>query len=143
MLKQDLTLQIDTSNFEIDRPLPEGKNKKVIRLMKDKLVGQIMKEFTGLGAKSYSYLKDYNDEDEKAKGTKKYVIRKKLKFEDYKSCLEASQIGNKINHLEKNKTDEESLIEFIKNNKIILKTQQRFKSERFTMFLLKELARLL
>ena len=142
MLKQDLTLQIDTSNFEIDRPLPEGKNKKVIRLMKDKLVGQIMKEFTGLGAKSYSYLKD-NDEDEKAKGTKKYVIRKKLKFEDYKSCLEAAQIENKINHLEKNKTDEESLIEFIKNNKIILKTQQRFKSERFTMFLLKELARLL
>ena len=27
----------DTSNFEIDRPLPRGKNKKVIWLMKDEL----------------------------------------------------------------------------------------------------------
>ena len=27
----------DTSNYEVDRPLPTGKNKKVIGLMKDKL----------------------------------------------------------------------------------------------------------
>ena len=27
----------DTSNFELDRPLPKGKNKKVIGLMKDEL----------------------------------------------------------------------------------------------------------
>ena len=25
----------DTSNYELDRPLPKGKNKKVNRLMKD------------------------------------------------------------------------------------------------------------
>ena len=31
--------------------------------MKDKLGGQIMKKFAGLGAKTYSYLKDNNDED--------------------------------------------------------------------------------
>ena len=37
----------------------------------------------------------------KAKGTKKYIIKRKLKFEDYKNCLEAAQIENKINHLEK------------------------------------------
>ena len=30
---------------------------------------------------------------------------KKLKFQDYKTCFEAAQIENKINHLEKNKID--------------------------------------
>ena len=40
-----------TSNFELDRPLPKGKNKKVFRLMKDESGVQIMKEFVGLSAK--------------------------------------------------------------------------------------------
>ena len=43
-----------------------------------------MKEFVGLRAKTYSYLEDNNDEDKTAKSTKKYVIKRKLKFEDYK-----------------------------------------------------------
>ena len=47
---------------------------------------------------------------------------------------------NKINYLEKYKTDVDSLKEFI-NNKLILKRQQRFKSE--THNLLKKLLRLL
>ena len=34
-----------------------------------------MKEFVGLKAKTYNYLKDNNDEDKKAKGTKKCVIK--------------------------------------------------------------------
>ena len=54
-------------------------------------------------AKTYSYLKDYNDKDKKAKGTKNYVINRKLKLEDCKNCLEAAQIQNKISQLEKNK----------------------------------------
>ena len=37
----------------------------------------------------------------KAKGTKKCVIKRKLKFQDYKNCLEAAQIENEINHLGK------------------------------------------
>ena len=32
---EDVEARFDTSNFEIDRPLPKGKNKKVIGLMKD------------------------------------------------------------------------------------------------------------
>ena len=49
--------------------------------MKDELGRQIMDEFVGLRAKTYSYLKDSNDEDKKAKGTKKCVIKKiKLKI---------------------------------------------------------------
>ena len=74
----------------------------------------------------------------KAKGTKKCVIKRKLKFENYKNCLEATQLENKINHLKKNKIGIDSLEKdhkrFIKNNKLILKTQQRLKSERHNVF---------
>ena len=65
-----LKLILDTSNFETDRPLPMGKNKKVIGFMKDELGRQIMKKFVGLRAKTFSYLKDNNGEDKKAKGQK-------------------------------------------------------------------------
>ena len=40
---QDVETRFGISNFEIDRSLPKGKNKKVIGLMKDELGGQIMK----------------------------------------------------------------------------------------------------
>ena len=105
--------------------------------MKDELGRQIMKEFVGLRAKTYSYLKYNNVEDKKAKDTKKCVIKRKLKFQYYKNYLEVAQTENKISHLEKNKTQANSLKgskEFIKNNKLILKTEQRFKSERHNAF---------
>ena len=79
--------------------------------MKDGLSGKIMKKFAGLRARTYSFLKDNNDKDKKAKGTKKYFIKRKLKFQDYKNCLEAAQIENKINHLEKAKIQADSLEE--------------------------------
>ena len=64
--------------------------------------------------------------------------KKKLEFENYKNCLEAVQIENKVNHLEKSKTDEDSLKEdqkkSIKNNKLISKRQKRFKSEKHNVF---------
>ena len=53
--------------------------------MKDELRGKIMNTFVELRAKTYSYLKDNNDEDKKAKGTKKCLIKRKLKFQDYKT----------------------------------------------------------
>ena len=94
-----------------------------------------MKEFVGLRAKTYSYFKGNNDEDEKkVKGAKKCIIKRKPKFEDYKNCLEAAQVENKVNHLEKNKFYVDSPKEFIKNNRLMLKTQQRFKSERHNVF---------
>ena len=63
------------SNYEVDRPLPTGKNKKVIGLMKDELGGKIIEEFIALRPKTYSYLTDDCKEDKKAKGTKKCVIK--------------------------------------------------------------------
>ena len=94
----------DTSNYDENdkRPLSIGKNKKVIGLFKDELGGKIMKEFCALRAKTYSYLMDNNNEVKKSKGTKKCVIKRELMFENYKDCLF--------------------------NDKIILKSQQRFKS---------------
>ena len=40
--------RFDTSNYDVDRPLPKGKNKKVIGLMKDELGGGIITEFAAL-----------------------------------------------------------------------------------------------
>ena len=48
--------------------------------MKDESGGQIMKEFVGLRAKTHSYLKDNNDEEKKAKGTKKCFMERNLKL---------------------------------------------------------------
>ena len=42
----------------------------MIGLMKHETGGQILKKFVGLWAKTYSYLKDNNDEDKKQKGQK-------------------------------------------------------------------------
>ena len=39
-IAEDVETRFDTSNYELDRPLPKGKNKKVIGLMKDELFGK-------------------------------------------------------------------------------------------------------
>ena len=59
-----------------------------------------MTKFAGLRAKTYNYLIHHGNEGENVTGTKKCDM-KKLKFENYKNCLEATQIDNKINYLEK------------------------------------------
>ena len=91
-IANDVEKGFDTSNYEvecnsIDRPLPIRKNKKVIGLMKDELGGKIMTEFVALRPKTYSYLMDDGSNDKKAKRTKKCVIKRILKFNDYKNCL--------------------------------------------------------
>ena len=107
-IAQDVEERFDTSNFYVDRLLPKGKNKKVIGLMKDELGGGIITEFVALRPKTYSYITDENIEMKKAKGTKKCVIKKMLKFEDYKKCLF--------------------------DNEPMLKSQQRFKSENHEVY---------
>ena len=55
-----------------------------------------MTKFVGLKAKTYRYLIDDGSEDKKGKGAKNCDIKRKLKLETYKNCLEATQIENKI-----------------------------------------------
>ena len=101
--------------------------------MKDELGGQIMNKFVALRAKTYGYLKANNDEDKKVKGTKKWVMKRNLNFRDYKKCLKASRILNIINYLEREEIDIDCLKEVkkeLKKNRLISKTQQRFKHER-------------
>ena len=87
-ISNDVENRFDTSNYEVNRPLPTGKNKNIIGLMKDELGGKIITEFVTLRPKTYSLLTDDSKEDKKAKGTKKCVIKKKIKFNDYKNaCL--------------------------------------------------------
>ena len=47
--------RFDTSNYEIERPLPIGKNRKVIELMKDELDRKIFTEFGGLRPKTFLF----------------------------------------------------------------------------------------
>ena len=107
-IASDVENRFDTSNYEVNRPLPMGKNKKVMGLMKDELGGKIIMEFATLRSKTYSFLTDDGKEDKKAKGTKKCVIKKMIKFNDYKKCL----------------LDDE----------VILKSQQRFISKKHDVY---------
>ena len=58
-----------------------------------------MKKCVGLREKTLSYLIDNGSEDKKGKKTKKCPIKRKLKFENYKNSLEATQLVNKINYI--------------------------------------------
>ena len=71
----DVENRFDTSNYEVNRPLPMGKNKKIIGLMKDELGAKIITEFVTLRPKTYSYLTDDGKEDKRAKGTKKCIMK--------------------------------------------------------------------
>ena len=55
-IADDVEKRFDTSNYEIDRPLPKGKNKKVIGLMKNELAEKTMTKFAALRQKTYCYL---------------------------------------------------------------------------------------
>ena len=109
-IADDVKKWFDTSNYyENDkRPLPIGKNKRVYGFFKDELGGKIMKEFVALRAKTYAYLTDDDSEKKKAKATKMCVIKRMLMFENYKDCLF--------------------------NGDVILKSQQRFKSEHLKVY---------
>ena len=103
-IAKGIETRFDTSTYELDR----GKSKKVSGLMKDELGRNIMTRFTGLRAKKYSNLIYDSNEDKKAKGKKKCVTKGNFKLENYKTCLEPTQLENQINHLEKNKIDTNS-----------------------------------
>ena len=67
-----------------------------------------MKDFVALRAKTYAYLMGDDSEKKKAKGTKKYVIKRDLMLTAYNDCLF--------------------------NGVVILKSQQRFKSDHHKVY---------
>ena len=69
-IAHDVYNRFDTSNYGVNRPLPIGKNKKVIGLMKDKLGGEIITECIALRPKTCSYLTDNDKIDKKLKEQK-------------------------------------------------------------------------
>ena len=77
-------------------------------MFKDELGGNIMKQFCALRLKTYTYLMDDDSEKKKAKGIKRCVIKRRLMFENYKDSLF--------------------------NNKTILKSQLRFKSDHHNVY---------
>ena len=77
--------------------------------MKDELGGDIITEFVALRPKAYSYITNNFIEMKKVKGTKKCVVNKMLRFDDYKKCL--FDTGK------------------------VLKSQQRFKSENHEVYM--------
>ena len=110
-----LVMNIKTNDFykdianDVDKRFDTtGKNKKVIGLMKDELGSKIITEFVTLRPKTYSYLTDDGKIDKKAKGTKKCVIKRMIQFDDYKNCL--------------------------LNDKVLLKSQQRFISKKHDVY---------
>ena len=85
-IADDVESRFNTSGYAPDRPLPVGKNKKVIGLMKDELGGGITKEFVTLRPKMYAY-KVGSSESKKCKNIKCCMVKKTISFEDYKTCL--------------------------------------------------------
>ena len=86
-ISDDVKKWFDMSHYEVDRPLPRGIKKKIIALMKDELGGNIMTEFVALRPKTYSYLMNDGSKHKRAKGTKKFIIKRKIKFKSYKKCF--------------------------------------------------------
>ena len=61
-IADDIEKRFDTSNDEVNRPFPTGKNKKVIGL------SDWMAEFVALRPKTYSYFIDDGNSNKKPKG---------------------------------------------------------------------------
>ena len=89
-IAKDVEKRFDTSGYlkEENRPLPIGKNKKAINLLKDELDRKVIIKFVALREKMYAYRKiDKKVEEKRCKGTKKCVVAEGLVFDDYKTCL--------------------------------------------------------
>ena len=88
---EDAEARVDISNYDLNRSHPKRENKKVISVMKDELDQKIIKESVGLRAQDYRHLIDDCGED---CAKKNCVIKRKHNTEDYKHCLEATQLEN-------------------------------------------------
>ena len=118
-ISTDIDRWFDTFNFDKNdnRPLKIGKNKKVLGKFKDEIGRKIMTKFCGLRAKTYTFLiDDYTNDDyekkkitnEKAKGTKKCVIKKEILFNNF--------------------------VDSLFKNEVLLRSQHRFRSDHHKVY---------
>ena len=117
-ISADVNKWFDTSNCNKNdhRPLEIGKNKKVLGKFKDELGGKIMTKFVALRAKTYSFLiDDFTDDFEKnrivnkkAIGTKICVVKREILFNNY--------------------------IDSLFKNKVLYRSQQRFRSDHHKVY---------
>ena len=109
-ISNDLDKWFDTSNYDKNdyRPLEIGKNKKVIDKFKDELGGKTMTGFCALRAKAYAYKLDDDTEMKKAKGTKKCIVKREITFKNY--------------------------VDALFKDKVLIKSQQRFKSNHHKVY---------
>ena len=88
-ISPDILSKFDTSDYDPNHPsgIPTGVNKKVIGMFKDEVAGKQITRFVGLRPKLYTFEIDEDKEVRKCKGIKKYVVKKRLNFDDYLQCL--------------------------------------------------------
>ena len=109
-INNDVERWFDTFNYDKNdkRPLQIGFNKKVIGMFKDELGRKIMKESCAFRAKTYTYLMEDDSEMKNAKGVKRCIVKRRLISENYKDSLF--------------------------NNKTIMRSQLRFKSDHHSVY---------
>ena len=103
-ISNDVEAWYDTSDYDEN-------DKRALPIVKNKEVIELFKDELGgriMKEILHIYLRDDDSEVKKSKGTKKCAIKRELMFENYKDCLF--------------------------NNKIILKSQQRFKSHHHKVY---------
>ena len=109
-IADDVERWFHTCNYDEKdkRLLPIGKNRKVVGLFNDELCGKIMAEFCALRPKAYSYQLDDDTGMKKAKGTIKCVVKREITFKNYADPLF--------------------------NDKVMLRSQQRFKRDHHRVY---------
>lgn len=79
--------EYDFSDYPKNNPCHNTENKKVVGKFKDECSNLPTAEFVGLRPKMYSILKASGDNIKKAKGIQRTVVKKDLRHELYKQCL--------------------------------------------------------
>ena len=77
-------------------------------MFKDELGGNIMTEFCALRAKAYAFKLDHDTEMKKVKGTKKCIVKREITFKSY--------------------------VDALFNDEVIIKSQQRFRSDHHRVY---------
>ena len=77
----------DTSDYPREHTLHSVENKKVLGKMTDECAGRPIAEYIGLRPKMYSIFEANGDNTKKAKGVKKYVVKKHVRHNQYREAL--------------------------------------------------------